>query len=406
VSIKFSKVFIVISFILFLGGGVQLLDTIRGVNVNITSLTGDLISQIIYSSIYLFTFILLVFSERKISVRIIQNFWFWLLLAWTCGSVVWSGSPAITIRQVAAIFGTTLFSFYVANTLDIQEYLKLLGISLLIINISSYLVIIFFPSIGVTHVVSDEWAGIFSNKNLLGKAASLSLLLFFYLALTIKRRKLIWLAGTISAIGLLLGSQSATAIIVSIYIILVLLLIYVGKKNFKLLWPFFVGIIIIVLLIPLPSVNQILSYFGKDETLSGRTLIWNFSINMALRKPMLGYGYGAFWLGWDGPSAGLLKELNGWGPTHSHNGFIDIILDIGVIGFIFFIFAYWSVFKKSAKYFLNGKFGFKYSIFFIFLIWILPYNITEQALLAQNSIFWIIFSSVIFYLSNMYSTMQ
>ena len=34
---------------------------------------------------------------------------------------------------------------------------------------------------------------------------------------------------------------------------------------------------------------------GKDMTLTGRLQLWVFSILMALRRPWLGYGLGAFW---------------------------------------------------------------------------------------------------------------
>ena len=79
-------------------------------------------------------------------------------------SVVWSGAVWVTTRQVIALCGTTLFSVYLVYNLDIQKYIKLLATSLFITNIFSYLFVFFFPTIGIMHIVSNEWRGVFTHK--------------------------------------------------------------------------------------------------------------------------------------------------------------------------------------------------------------------------------------------------
>lgn len=396
---KLSDLFIIIGFTIFIGGGVQLFVMLRGAE-GFSTLEGDLPSQIIYFLVYVATCFFLILSRRRILLGIIRNFWFWLLVFWTCASVVWSGAPWVTTRQVIAICGTTLFSIYLVNTLEMQKYIKLLAISLLVINISSYLFIVFLPAIGIGHVVSDEWKGIFTHKNHLGKAASLSILVFIYLLLTVRKRKWIWLLGFFSAVGLVAGSQSAAAMAISIFIVMVIIVFYLAKKIPILLWISVIGLIISITLIPLPSVEQVLGYFGKDETLTGRTPLWDFCIFMAQRKPLLGYGYGAFWLGSEGPSAEVWSTVYmGADSNHCHNGFLDLVLAIGGVGFVIFFIACWTTIKRSSKFLFNRRFGFQDSIYLILLLWILLYNISEQALLYRNSIFWVIFSSVILYQS-------
>ncbi len=396
---KLSDLFVIAGFTIFMGGGVQLLIMLRGAE-GFTNLEGDTPSQMIYFSVYVFTCLFFVFSGRGLSLGIVKSFWFWLLLFWTCLSIVWSGSPWVSIRHSVALCGTTLFSVYLVNNIEMRKFVKLLAVSLLIINAASYLVIVFFPDMGIGHVVADEWKGIFTHKNHLGKAASLSVIIFLYQFLMVEKGKWIWLLGLFSSTGLLIGCQSAAAIMLSIFVAFVIGVFYLSKKMPVLLWVMFLGLIIFLIFFSIPDQNQILGYFGKDETLTGRTQLWNFCIHMALRKPLLGYGYGAFWLGANGPSAEAWAGMPmGMDITHSHNGFVEAALGVGGIGFFILLVLCLETLIKGIKLFFKEKFSFQHSLHLILLLWILPYNITEQALLDRNSIFWVLFSSVVLYLS-------
>jgi len=401
-----SNLFVITGFIVYIGGGVQLLIILRGAE-GFSTLEGDLPSQIIYLSIYVATFFFLMVSQRRISLGIIRNFWFWLLVFWTCTSVVWTDALWVTTRQVIALCGTTLFSIYLVNNLDIQKYIKLLAISLLIIILSSFFFIFLFPEIGIMHDASNEWRGIFTHKNHLGKAVSLSILAFSYLILTVKKGKWIWVLGWFSSVGLLVGCQSAAATIISIFIVSVILVFYFAQKKPLLVWITVLGLIIFVTLIPIPNKEQMLGFFGKDETLTGRTPLWEFCVFMAQKKPLLGYGYGAFWLGMDGPSAEIWREINmGTDANHCHNGFLDIALGIGGIGLFIFVALCIEALIRSSRFLFIKRLGFQDSIYLILLLWVLPYNISEQALLYRNNIFWILFSSTVLYLQMKKSMLQ
>jgi len=399
---KLADIFIILGFTVFIGGGVQLLIMLRGAE-GFSNLEGDLPSQMIYFSVYVISALFLILSNRKIVLGIARNFWFWFLLFWTCLSILWSYAPLVTTRHIIALCGTTLFSVYVVNNIGIQKYIRLLAISLLIINISSYFFIIFFPDIGIGHVVSAEWKGIFTHKNHLGKAASLSVMIFFYLFLTVKKEKWVWFAGLLASTGLLIGCQSAAATIISVCTVIVMSAYYLAKKMPALLWGILLGSLALLfisqLFFHLPTGGQILGYFGKDETLTGRTQLWDFSIHMALRKPWLGYGYGGFWLGSKGPSAEAWAGMRmGMDITHSHNGFIEIALGVGGVGLFLSIAAYLQGIFRAIKFQSKKTSGVHYAIYLFLLLWMLPYNFTEQAFLYRNNIFWVLFSSVVFYL--------
>jgi exopolysaccharide production protein ExoQ len=396
-----ADIFIVLGFTVFLGGGIQLLIMLRGAE-GFSNLEGDLPSQIIYFSVYLVSTFFLVLSKRRIMLGLAGNFWFWFLLFWTCLSILWSYAPWVTMRHIIALCGTTLFSVYVVNHVGIQKYVKLLGISLLLITLSSYFVIAFLPEIGIGHVVTSEWKGIFTHKNHLGKAASLSVLIFFYMFLTARKGKWGWFVALLGAAGLLAGCQSAAATIISMSTIIVMGVFHLTRKTPFLVWIMLLSSLIAFFLFqlffPVPSGGQILRYFGKDETLTGRTQLWDFSIHMALRKTWLGYGYGAFWLGSKGPSAEAWAGMRmGMDITHSHNGFIEIALGVGGVGLFLSLAAYLRGIWRAIQFQSAKNSSFDYAIYLFLLLWILPYNFTEQAFLYRNNIFWVLFSSVVLY---------
>ena len=49
-------------------------------------------------------------------------------------------------------------------------------------------------------------------------------------------------------------------------------------------------------------VSQVLGAFGKDATLTGRTVLWNYATEEIARHPLLGVGHGGFWTPEDGLS--------------------------------------------------------------------------------------------------------
>jgi exopolysaccharide production protein ExoQ len=76
---------------------------------------------------------------------------------------------------------------------------------------------------------------------------------------------------------------------------------------------------------------QLADFLGRDLTLTGRTGIWAILLQSVQKHPMLGYGYSAFWTGMDGESGQLYMTLH-WVFSYAHNGFLEILLQVGMIG--------------------------------------------------------------------------
>jgi O-antigen ligase len=180
---------------------------------------------------------------------------------------------------------------------------------------------------------------------------------------------------------LLLGSQSKTALVV-----LVLLILGWGvwswlgriidrqwqRRVFFLLLILALGI----LTITLPFVMDSL---GKDMTLTGRTEIWVFAFLAGLKHPFLGVGYGVFWQ----PKGTLnLDVVRFAGPNpHTHNAFFDLWLDMGFLGLGGAVFFLTKLFTRAQQILGNAHRKAFHSCVWIGL-WVLASNLTETGLFS------------------------
>jgi len=140
--------------------------------------------------------------------------------------------------------------------------------------------------------------------------------------------------------------------------------------------------------------DRVLTSLGRDSTFTGRTELWTVLLEKARMHQWLGYGYGAFWRGATGMSGEVQEALHGWYPIHAHNGFLDIVLELGMLGLIIFllplgIYGYrvfaWAIVQRSPL----SLWPLVYLLFFILS------NLAESALVRQNSIYWALYITTV-----------
>jgi O-antigen ligase len=102
------------------------------------------------------------------------------------------------------------------------------------------------------------------------------------------------------------------------------------------------------------SEDGIFGILGRDATLSGRTDLWQLVMDAIGDRPMLGYGYSAFW-GADGPAANLVYPVIGWTPAAAHNGFLEVAINLGIAGEVLLIFLLAIGLRRAAVFFWRGR---------------------------------------------------
>jgi O-antigen ligase len=95
---------------------------------------------------------------------------------------------------------------------------------------------------------------------------------------------------------------------------------------------------------------------GKDLTFTGRTNIW-YVLNDHIRlNPWFGTGYGAYWTGANpsSPSYEMLGRLAFY-PTEGHNGYLDVINDLGIFGGLCLLGYFVTYVKQSLRLLLDDR---------------------------------------------------
>ena len=123
---------------------------------------------------------------------------------------------------------------------------------------------------------------------------------------------------------------------------------------------------------------------GRGSELSGRKVLWARLLEMHT-NPIFGTGFESFWLG------DRLKQLEGiffFIPNEAHNGYLEIYLELGLIGLLLVIGLFVATFWKIRfELFRNFEMG-RYQMGFFTAV--VLYNWTEAAFGTYSPV-WFVF---------------
>ncbi len=314
-------------------------------------------------------------------------------------SFIWSDISASTFKDSREIMQMTSFGWYFASRFKLKEQLQLIAAALYIGILLSFLVCFAIPAIGI-HEGDHQgaWKGVFGYKNILGSIMIISG--FTFVLLPINRRNL-WQqlykwSGLGFSVVLMLLSTSKTSLVVSILLFLILFFYHNYRWQGKATVIFLdLGILLLggVGAIVFGSWTELLTALGKDPSLTGRTPMWGVALTRLMERPLLGFGRGAFWA--PGSQYALeagLAVAPGFIPPHGHNGFIDLLLDVGFIGFALFAVSYFTAYFRALKYAYAAN-EVENLWYLAFLLFLFMNNMTESFLLFKTNIYWTLYIS-------------
>jgi exopolysaccharide production protein ExoQ len=244
-----------------------------------------------------------------------------------------------TISSDAVLLGGILLVFYIMMRYELNEVLELFLVLGTGTIVASILFAIALPQYGrdLMGGHSSAWKGIFSAKNYLGNMA----LFFLTIAVSYRPRTPIFRTLRVSQIffclvAIAFSRAATTYMLTTLYIAYAMTLRAVRtfrRKDyfvaFILLLVLFGSVITFITLQP----DLLFSILGKDSTLTGRTEIWSAVAGSIAKRPLLGYGYQAFWLGFKGESYRIILTVT-WALGQAQNGFLDVMLELGIGGLI------------------------------------------------------------------------
>jgi O-antigen ligase len=361
---------------------------------------GNFTTQTIKSALYLIAFCILIVRWKYTVKLATKNILIWVILLWVFASFVWSEEPSLTLRTAAGLLGTTFIALYLASTYDYRRFALMAAWSFLIVDILSACAIAFFPSLGISWNPYG-WQGIYFTKNGLGINSLYGIILFTSL-LTDKKTAKLGIIGLILSSILLLGSRSVTSLICCACALLIWMVLqaYLNKNK-----PFFISLVVFFLFVCVSGMwlyltnnaEIVISNLGKDLTFTGRTPIWEEVFYFIKQSPWLGYGYGAVWIGRDYGIGSFISNPLNYYVVNSHNGYLDMLLEIGAIGVALVLSVVITILYKQFSN-MGSSPRLKSSELWpiVFLVTLVIYNSTEANLLVQNSVAWVFIAFLAF----------
>ena len=256
-------------------------------------------------------------------------------------SALWSLDPATSTRIAVIYLYVILGAIGIGRTLDADELMHLLSWCCFLSAIASLLLAFASPGLAYTVGTDDgvNFNGIFPFKNLLGEVMATGTLATLHGIRVARRRYLGKLFMLFVFVGMAYASKSTAALLVS--------LVFCGISGLDSLWrkgraARLTGVISAVFLAPVLIVavvapDSFLELIGKDPTLTGRTQIWAYVIQDIWMKPWLGWGYFGFW-SLSNPAALEISDAVQWVVPQAHNGLLEFLLNVGVVGTALFVF--------------------------------------------------------------------
>ncbi|MGA2114622.1 MAG: O-antigen ligase family protein [Bryobacteraceae bacterium] len=327
--------------------------------------------------------------DASTSIKLVMALPFLALL-----STVWSEFPAATFRRSLILLATTLFGIYFGTRFQLRRQVAFLAIVLGITAVMSLFCVVLLPSFGITAdgLHDGDWQGIFDTKNGLARAMALSCVVFMMLP---GENRVLRSFGLLASAALVFAAGSVTGITVAATLIVAYLALRATRRGMTL--PALVGLTIVLTCLCVIcwvglDVQTVSAVVGRDATLTGRDELWAAVLAAISRRPWLGDGYSAVW--WQAHSAvgAFIVQQVGWATPHSHNGLLDLTLDLGVVGAILFLAGYFKYIGKGIA--ASRLVGSKEELWpLLYLLFLFCYNLDESSLLRINAIFWVLYVS-------------
>ncbi len=375
-----------------------------------TSVPNDPYSPILFMGIYAVTILLVGMHWHSFARIVTKDIWIWLLVGIALASIFWTVAPDITPRRSLLFLGTSLFGVYLARRFTLREQLELCAYAFGFVVILSFAFALALPFYGTMTVQeggvhAGAWRGAMTHKNILGRFVVLSSQVFLFVALGKSSsnptfQRLAWVGYTLS-VALVVLSTSKTSLISFIVLTIIFFLYRTWRLNYSQLIPLTIAIVLVVgsgAILVIDNLEVIAGATGRDLTLTGRTEIWSVMLEKIGERPLTGYGLNAFWRDWDSPvTADVWRQL-AWECPYGHNGFMDLLVELGIPGLMVFLTSYFTTFVRSANLLLMTR-NVEGIWYLMYLTFLLIYNISESTLVATNSIYWILYVTAVFSLA-------
>ena len=295
---------------------------------------------------------------RQTTVPLTLKCWPILLLpAVALLSTTWAGQPGGALRFGMMMSFTAMIIIYIASRFAVHEIIRSVFFAGLVT------VILIAPAMS-----NFEAGGPWGEKNIF--AERMAIIMIAAMGIAFNKYEPVWLrllAAPFIPITFLfiVIAESVTALIyggVAVIAMTGVWLFWSRLAAIRHLRTVGLGVIGLALLCAVLYVlnmphntlfEDFVTSFGKDTTLTGRTMLWDAAQRITQERPLLGVGADSFWL-WGRGDANTLLELSYKEPGtvfSFHNSYLEVQVHFGIVGLTVLVFAVaWCLYRSAVTW--------------------------------------------------------
>lgn len=263
-------------------------------------------------------------------------------LLWFALTVVTSWEPSLSARRLAF----TLVTMGIAGMIlllpnNVRHFSNVMAAVVLFVLAACYLGVFLLPSFAI-HQAQDfvepelagDWRGVFGHKN----EAGATMAAFVFIGLFVARVRSITVGALIVVLAwiFLFFTQSKTSIaMLPVTLLASTIVARMRRPSVGIalaLSPVVIFNLFSMGSIYIEPIHNLLADILPDATFTGRTDVWQFALQHLAQRPLLGYGFSAFW-GTPEVAYGMGGSYI-WANTasHAHNAYLDLAVTVGIPG--------------------------------------------------------------------------
>ena len=259
------------------------------------------------------------------------------ILALVLASALWSVAPARTLYFGAMLSANILVAFALATAMSPDRFLVILGRTLGAFLLISVALLPIAASTMMTERYSGgiQFRGVFPHKSLAGPYLGLLLLVIVSGVDDLLRPSLRVLAGLATLLALVM-TNSVTGLATALGLSIFLVMTHAFPRRLGAIVAVWAGgITAFALAMPLTSLGDAAELLGRDVGLTGRDTMWGDALGFFSERPLLGYGYYAFFdTGPESPAQRLWANSPYFKTPNFHNVIIDVGISLGLAGLL------------------------------------------------------------------------
>jgi exopolysaccharide production protein ExoQ len=386
-----ERLFVVGALVYFMGAIIPVLKNPG--HVFAEAQASDPLALLLQSAIYAGALIFMIPIRGSVLNACAKNPLLCSLLFLVLVSCIWSPASLFTLRKAIVLLATTGFGLYLGTRFEIREQIRLVALALAVCAVLSVVFIVALPRYGVDMAIyHGAWRGVFFHKNTFGTYMVVAMITFLCFRAESVGQLVAKYFGLVLSVVLVIGSQAKGSYVVMAAMIVLSFLYRLLHIYWKRLIPAatvaltLVGIAAVYVA---SNLDSFLALLGKDATFSGRIPLWTAILSLSSGNRLLGFGYGGFWA----TNTYTVWSMVAWNSSKAHNGYIDLLVDLGWIGVAIFALntglALWRSMKLVAR---DKTLESQWPLLILSLI--LLYNIIESDLLVMNSFMWVAYVAI------------